>query len=250
MRRGAKSFVQKPWEDVTLLEIVRARDHRRPGGAAARPEAAARVRGRAPDPARAAADGGAADRRESTSRSSWQPANGVGGDCFDTIAFGQAARRLDRGHRRQGTAGSAADVEPAGRRPRLRAGGGCRPRLSARASTGCCAATWRAAVSRRSVTRASTPARRRIVYSNAGHNPPLLVRAERHRRDASATAAWSSACSRRTRTSRANCRWIRRSAAVLHRRHHRSARIRTATSTAKRNSPPPRSPSARIRSTR
>ena len=35
MRRGAKSFVQKPWEDVTLLEIVAARGRRRARGARA-----------------------------------------------------------------------------------------------------------------------------------------------------------------------------------------------------------------------
>ena len=36
MRRGAKSFVQKPWEDVTLLEIVSARSRRRSADQAAR----------------------------------------------------------------------------------------------------------------------------------------------------------------------------------------------------------------------
>ena len=52
---------------------------------------------------------------------SWQPASGVGGDCFDAIAFGPArARPVDRRRRRQGHSCGAADVEPAGRRPRLR----------------------------------------------------------------------------------------------------------------------------------
>ena len=35
MRRGARSFVQKPWEDVTLLEILAARDRRGARGEAA-----------------------------------------------------------------------------------------------------------------------------------------------------------------------------------------------------------------------
>ena len=30
MRRGARSFVQKPWDDTTLVEVVRARNRRRP----------------------------------------------------------------------------------------------------------------------------------------------------------------------------------------------------------------------------
>ena len=54
-------------------------------------------------------------------------------------------RRLDRRRRRQGRAGGAADVEPAGRGARVRAGGRRARRRSAPASTGCCAATWRAA---------------------------------------------------------------------------------------------------------
>ena len=123
MRRGAKSFVQKPWEDVTLLEILereiaearaaRRRDHKQQ-----REFEDARLiqRGLLPTsvPQVAGIDLAVA----------WQPADGVGGDCFDTLAFGSGARRLDRRHRRQGPAGGAADVEPAGGRPRLRAGVG------------------------------------------------------------------------------------------------------------------------------
>ena len=56
---------------------------------------------------------------------SWQPASGVGGDCFDTIRFGDTRlAHLDRRRRRQGHPGRAADVEPAGRRPRVCVGGG------------------------------------------------------------------------------------------------------------------------------
>ena len=51
---------------------------------------------------------------------SWQPASGVGGDCFDAIAFGRPrARALDCRRRRQGDPRRAADVESAGRRPRV-----------------------------------------------------------------------------------------------------------------------------------
>src|SRR6185436_1218977 len=89
MRRGARSFVQKPWEDVTLLEILqreiaearaaRRRDHRQQ---------------REIDDARLIQCGllptapprvGGIDLAVT-----WQPANGVGGDCFDTLPFGRS----------------------------------------------------------------------------------------------------------------------------------------------------------------
>ena len=36
MRRGARSFVQKPWDDTTLVEVVRREVDEGPGVAAAR----------------------------------------------------------------------------------------------------------------------------------------------------------------------------------------------------------------------
>ena len=48
MRRGARSFVQKPWEDVTLLEILEreiGRGARRRGGAITSSSASSRKRG-------------------------------------------------------------------------------------------------------------------------------------------------------------------------------------------------------------
>src|SRR5262245_44313323 len=89
MRRGAKSFVQKPWEDVTLLEILHreiaeARAARRRDERQQRELEDARLiqRGLLPTsvPEVAGIDMAVA----------WQPASGVGGDCFDTLAFGNA----------------------------------------------------------------------------------------------------------------------------------------------------------------
>src|SRR5687768_2852812 len=88
MRRGAKSFVQKPWEDVTLLEILEreiaeARSARRLDQKQQREFEEARLiqRGLLPT---------AVPKVDGVQLAvAWQPANGVGGDCFDTLSFGQ-----------------------------------------------------------------------------------------------------------------------------------------------------------------
>ena len=87
MRRGVRDFVQKPWDNAQLLNTLHKEIE---GGRARRREEAA-------------------ERRELSEALkiqqrllpqqvpeiegwelavSWQPANGVGGDCFDTIRFG------------------------------------------------------------------------------------------------------------------------------------------------------------------
>ena len=84
MRRGVRDFVQKPWDNA-LLATLRRRlrpagspppGRRRPAG----------VRRSAPHPAEAPAHGPPLDGCEIAIQ--WQPAAGVGGDCFDTISFG------------------------------------------------------------------------------------------------------------------------------------------------------------------
>jgi phosphoserine phosphatase RsbU/P len=175
MRRGARSFVQKPWEDVTLLEILErevadARAERRRDHKQQREFEEARLiqRGLLPSsvPQIAGLDLAVA----------WQPANGVGGDCFDTLAFPsglgisiadvagkglpaallmsnlQAAVRAFA----QETAGPSAICGSVNRLL-------CRNMASGRFVTFCYARI--------------DAAGRRIAYSNAGHNPPLLVRA-------------------------------------------------------------------------
>src|SRR5689334_3450772 len=84
MRLGAKSFVQKPWEDVALLEILQreiedARASKRRDAKQQREFEEARLiqRGLLPT---------ALPRIPGVDlASSWQPANGVGGDCFDAL---------------------------------------------------------------------------------------------------------------------------------------------------------------------
>jgi sigma-B regulation protein RsbU (phosphoserine phosphatase) len=86
MRRGAKSFVQKPWEDSVLVEIVqrelgdglavRQRDARH-----AREQEEARLIQRTLLPS--------AMPQISTCEvaARWQPASGIGGDCYDLVRF-------------------------------------------------------------------------------------------------------------------------------------------------------------------
>ena len=174
MRRGAKSFVQKPWEDVTLLEIVereiaegrstRRRDHRQQRDFE---EARLIQRGLLPTamPQVTGIDLSVA----------WQPADGVGGDCFDTLAFGDVlgvsiadiagkglpAALLMSNLQAAVRAFAQENVSPAsicGSVNRLL----CRNMASGRFATFCYARI--------------EPAAGRIVYSNAGHNPPFVLR--------------------------------------------------------------------------
>jgi phosphoserine phosphatase RsbU/P len=175
MRRGARSFVQKPWEDVTLLEILerevaearaaKRRDHKQQ-----RELEDARLiqRGLLPTsvPRIAGIDLAV----------TWQPADGVGGDCFDTLTFGSglgisiadiAGKGLPaallmsnlQAAVRAFAQESAAPSSVCGSVNRLL----CRNMASGRFATFCYARI--------------DAAGRRIVYSNAGHNPPLLIRA-------------------------------------------------------------------------
>ena len=175
MRRGAKSFVQKPWEDVTLLEIVerevsegraaRRRDHKQQREAE---EARLIQRGLLPTttPVVKGVDLSV----------TWLPADGVGGDCFDTLGFGDVLgvsiadiagkglpAALLMSNLQAAVRAFAQDaVSPASINNsinRLL----CRNMASGRFATFCYARI--------------EPSSGRIVYSNAGHNPPLLIRA-------------------------------------------------------------------------
>jgi phosphoserine phosphatase RsbU/P len=176
MRRGARSFVQKPWEDVTLLEILereieearaaRRRDHKQQ---------------REIEDARLIQRGLLPTAVPQVPRIqlavAWQPANGVGGDCFDTIAFGRAlgVSIADIAGKGLPAALLMSNLQAAVRAfaqessppsavcssvNRLL----CRNMASGRFATFCYARI--------------EPAAGRIVYANAGHNPPLLVRAD------------------------------------------------------------------------
>ena len=87
MRRGAKSFVQKPWDDATLVEVVKREIDeglatRRRDASLAREYDDARMIQRTLLPSTMPVVRGC------EIASSWTPAFGIGGDCFDVIRFG------------------------------------------------------------------------------------------------------------------------------------------------------------------
>jgi sigma-B regulation protein RsbU (phosphoserine phosphatase) len=176
MRRGAKSFVQKPWEDVTLLEILQ----REIDEAQATKRRDARQQ-REFEEARLIQRGLLPTAMPQTSAvqlaSSWQPANGVGGDCFDALTFPGG-----------GVGVTIADVAGKGV-PAALLMSNLQAAVRAFAQEGASPSSVTASVNRllcrnmaagRFVTFCYARidiAARRLTYANAGHNPPLLVHA-------------------------------------------------------------------------
>lgn len=88
MRRGARSFVQKPWDDTTLLEVVRREIAE--GSAARRRDArVAREQEEARLIQRTLLPRAMPDMAGCTVAARWTPAaaSGIGGDCYDVLRF-------------------------------------------------------------------------------------------------------------------------------------------------------------------
>ena len=86
MRRGARSFVQKPWDDTTLVEVVRREVEegmasRRRDAKQAREQEEARLIQRTLLPSTMPEVNGC------TIAARWTPASGIGGDCYDVLRF-------------------------------------------------------------------------------------------------------------------------------------------------------------------
>ena len=175
MRRGARSFVQKPWDNHALVglltrEIEDARAARLRDARHLRDERDARLiqRSLLPQalPSLAGCDIAAA----------WRPADGFGGDCYDALAFGDdviglsiadvagkglSAALLMSNFQAAVRAFAQPEVQPAtvcGNVNRLL----CGHMVSGRFVT-CC------------YLRVDCRGRT-LTYANAGHNPPLLLR--------------------------------------------------------------------------
>jgi sigma-B regulation protein RsbU (phosphoserine phosphatase) len=175
MRHGARSFVQKPWEDVTLLEIL----HREIAEAQATKRSDAKQKRELED-ARLIQRGLLPTTTPQLAglrlASSWQPANGVGGDCFDMLTFGAGAMGV-----------YIADVAGKGvpaalLMSNLQAAVRAFAQESAAPGSVCASVNrllYRNMASGRFVTfcyaRIDVTAAT-LTYANAGHNPPLLIR--------------------------------------------------------------------------
>jgi phosphoserine phosphatase RsbU/P len=176
MRRGARSFVQKPWNNTTLLEILNreiadGRVARLQNVRHEREQSDARAiqRGLLPSTLPCIGPYGIA--------ATWRPASGYGGDCYDALTFDQdvlglliadvAGKGLPaallmsnlQAAVRAFSEGAAAPGEVCARVNRLL----CGHMVSGRFVTAC----YLRLDCRRHL----------ITCANAGHNPPLLVRA-------------------------------------------------------------------------
>jgi phosphoserine phosphatase RsbU/P len=176
MRRGARSFVQKPWNNTTLLEILSreiadGRVARQQNVRHEREQSDARAiqRGLLPSTLPCIGPYGIA--------ATWRPASGYGGDCYDALTFDQdvlglliadvAGKGLPaallmsnlQAAVRAFSEGAAPPGEVCARVNRLL----CGHMISGRFVTAC----YLRLDCRRHL----------ITCANAGHNPPLLVRA-------------------------------------------------------------------------
>jgi phosphoserine phosphatase RsbU/P len=174
MRLGARSFVQKPWEDVTLLEILQ----REIDEAQATKRRDAKQQREFED-ARMIQRGLLPTAMPQTSAvqlaSSWRPADGVGGDCFDALTFAGG-----------GVGITIADVAGKGV-PAALLMSNLQAAVRAFAQDGVGPSAVTTSVNRL-LCRNMAPGRfvtfcyarldvasGRLTYANAGHNPPLLV---------------------------------------------------------------------------
>jgi phosphoserine phosphatase RsbU/P len=175
MRRGASSFVQKPWDDVALRDIVQrevgeGRALRRQDRKQQRELDEARLIQRALLPATPPQVDGLG------LAVTWQPMDGVGGDCFDFTVSGSVVgvtiadvagkgmpAALLMSNLQAAVRAFAQDAAAPGALATSVNRLLCRHMVSGRFVTLCFA--W------------IDPAQGTVTYTNAGHNPPLLIRA-------------------------------------------------------------------------
>jgi sigma-B regulation protein RsbU (phosphoserine phosphatase) len=175
MRRGARSFVQKPWDDATLVEVVRREiasgdATRRRDARLARETEEAQLIQRALLPSSMPSVEGC----QIAAR--WTPAAGLGGDCYDLLPFG--AGRLGV---------SIADVIGKGL-PAALLMSNLQAAVRAFATAGVDPSQTVASVNRLLCRNIETgkfvtfcyvvidTTDRRLAFANAGHFPPLLLR--------------------------------------------------------------------------
>lgn len=177
MRRGARSFVQKPWDNAALLEIV----HREIADARAARERDARM-------LRDQADARLVQRSLLPHvlpdvpglrlSAAWRPAEGYGGDCYDVSRFDDGSLAISIAD--VAGKGLPASLLMSNLQAAVRAFGDaiCTPRnLCTRVNRLLC----RHMINGRFVTFCYARldcTRRTVTWANAGHNPPLLLGAD------------------------------------------------------------------------
>jgi phosphoserine phosphatase RsbU/P len=177
MRRGARSFVQKPWDNTALVDVVAREVH---AGRASR-QADVRIRHDQDEAARiqrALLPAALPLVRGCELATMWRPEAGLGGDCYDVIGFGD--RRVGLSIADVIGKGLPAALLMASLQASVRA-------LASERATPCSVAAGvndllcRGMLSGKFVTFCyavlDTEART-LVYSNAGHNLPILARAD------------------------------------------------------------------------
>jgi sigma-B regulation protein RsbU (phosphoserine phosphatase) len=180
MRRGARSFVQKPWDDTTLVEVVKREIKE---GAAVR-RADARVE-KEQDEARliqrTLLPATLPELEGVRVAAMWNPASGFGGDCYDVIRF--------RAGTDERIGLSIADVAGKGL-PAAMLMSNLQAAVRAYASDHATPQQVATSVNRLLCRNIAVGkfvtfcylvvdrAQKTLTFANAGHNPPLLVKAD------------------------------------------------------------------------
>ena len=177
MHGGAQSFIQKPWDNAALVQILQ-REAAAGRVARQRGEQHARVLHEGLTIQRALMPATLPDTTLAEVAGTWQPADGFGGDCYDAFTFGPETLGL-----------SIADIAGKGL-PAALLMSSLQAAVRAFALEGTspdklCASVNRLLCGQMIAGRFATLCylridgeRGTIVYTNAGHNPPLLARAD------------------------------------------------------------------------
>ena len=175
MRAGAQSFVEKPWDNRKLVQILE-REIAAGQGARQRSERHGREQRDALLIQRALMPGSLPSTPRFQVAGAWQPAGTLGGDCYDVFLFGPGSLGM-----------SIADVAGKGLPAALLMSSlQAAVRAFAHADSspqGVCTSVNRLLCGQMIAGRFVTMAylrldadRGTVAYANAGHNPPLLVR--------------------------------------------------------------------------
>jgi sigma-B regulation protein RsbU (phosphoserine phosphatase) len=177
MRAGAQSFVQKPWDNAQLVQVLQREVER---GLGLREQSALHQREErdALLIQRALLPAALPSNQVFQVAAQWQPARGVGGDCYDATLF--TAHTLGLSIADVAGKGLPAALLMSSLQAAVRAFA-----VESTSPSAICASVNRLLCGQMISGRFATMsilrldrAQGRLTYSNAGHNPPLLARAD------------------------------------------------------------------------